>query len=161
VDNGDGQKQVDVPQKQGNAPKRRLRGHGQKLTRLQSVLIVNLLTCPTYAKAASKTGINEATVYRWLGLPAFQAAYRAARRKIIDAAVFKLAKLAGKAVDALERNLRCGDAGQEIRAALGVLEHVRGLASDELEERLGRLEERAGALPAAGVNGFHNGSIRR
>jgi hypothetical protein len=129
------------------------------MTRKMERVIAALLTEATYRKAAAKAGVSEPTLYRWLTLPAFQSAYRAARRKIIDAAVFKLSKLASKAVDALERNLRCGDAGQEIRAALGVLEHVRGLASDEMEERISRLEASANALPAA--NGFANGSIRR
>ena len=55
-----------------------MRGHGQKLTARQDALVAALLTAPTHADAAKKAGISEATLYRWLNLPAFQVAYRAA-----------------------------------------------------------------------------------
>jgi transposase-like protein len=53
-----------------------VRGHGQKLTSKQEVLIAALLTEPTYAAAAAKAGVSAATLYRWLQLPSFRTAYR-------------------------------------------------------------------------------------
>ncbi len=48
-----------------------LRGHGQKLMAKQEALIAALLTERTYSAAATKAGISEATLYRWLNRPAF------------------------------------------------------------------------------------------
>jgi hypothetical protein len=79
-----------------------------KLNRKQESLIAALLTEPTHAAAAVKAGVSEATLHRWLHLQEFQAAYRRARRDIVEAAVGRLQQTAAKAVEALERNLACG-----------------------------------------------------
>jgi hypothetical protein len=50
-----------------------------KLTRRQEALILALLSEPTHAAAAAKARVSEATLRRWLHLPAFRAAYRWAR----------------------------------------------------------------------------------
>jgi hypothetical protein len=94
-----------------------MKGHGQKLNRKQEALIAALLTEPTHAGAAAKAGVCEATLHRWLRLSEFQAAYRQARRGIVEAAIGRLKQTTGKAVEALDRNLTCGQAGNEIRAA--------------------------------------------
>jgi DNA-directed RNA polymerase specialized sigma24 family protein len=52
----------------------------QNLTDKQEAAIAALLTEPTYARAAAVAGISEGTLYRWLHLPAFRAAFRQARR---------------------------------------------------------------------------------
>src|SRR5438094_887680 len=61
-----------------------VRGHGQKLTSKQETLIAALLTEPTYAAAAAKAGVGTATLYRWMHLPEFRAAYRRARRELVE-----------------------------------------------------------------------------
>ncbi len=124
-----------------------MQGHGEKMTRKAEALIAALLTESTYGDAARKVGVNEATVYRWLARPEFQAAYRAARRRIVDVAVSRLSQLTSKAVGTLERNLTCGNPGAEIRSALGVLDHVGKLLGGEgLEEAVARLEKQLAAL---------------
>jgi hypothetical protein len=55
--------------------------------------------------------------------------------------VGRLQRSAGKAVEALERNLDCGHPGGEIRAALGILDHaVKAVELIDLAERVEELE---------------------
>jgi hypothetical protein len=84
---------------------------GSKLERQQEQAIAALLTEKTHAEAAARVGIAPATLQRWLLLPEFRSAYREARRQVVEAAVGRLQAASAKAVDALERNLTCGRAG--------------------------------------------------
>jgi hypothetical protein len=81
---------------------------GCKLGRKQEAAIAALLTERTHADAAAKAGISEATLARWLRVPAFIVAYRAARLRVVEAAIARLQRATGAAVRALTRNLRCG-----------------------------------------------------
>jgi hypothetical protein len=121
---------VTADDKQPKVPGQEPTGHGQKLTRKMEVLIGNLLTEPTYAEAARKTGISEPTLYRWLALPDFRKAYRDARRRIVEGAVGRLQAAAGTAVDTLLAVARDGKKdGDRVRAAVALLDHAfRGLA---------------------------------
>jgi hypothetical protein len=117
------------------------RGHGQKIGRKAQTLIANLLTEPTHAAAAQKTGIGLTTLHRWLNRPDFQREYRVARRRVVDHVVARLSALGSKAIAALARALDCGERGPELRAALGVLDNLRALATNgEIEERLAEIE---------------------
>lgn len=102
-----------------------------------------LLTTSTHKAAAEKAGIAERTLRGYLAAPAFLAMYRDARRRIVETAVGQLQQLCGQAVQALERNMACGRAAVEVRAALGVLEQAT--AAIELGDVLSRIE----ALEAA------------
>jgi hypothetical protein len=102
-----------------------------KLNRKQETLIAAMLTEPTLAAAAAKAGISPATLYRWQRSPEFQAAYEAASRRVVDGSVARLQRASDAAVEALERNLRCGKPAAEIRAALGILGQVSRLYLDE------------------------------
>jgi hypothetical protein len=110
-----------------------MRGHGQKLTRKQEALIAALLTEPTHAAAATKAGVSEATLHRWLHLPGFRAAYRRARRELVEGAVGRIQAAAGQAVDTLLAVAKGGakDADR-VRAAVALLTHAfRGLADTD------------------------------
>src|SRR5262245_26931544 len=72
------------------------------LTAKQESAIAAMLSTPTYAEAAKRAEISEASIYRWLGQPAFRAAFRQARRHLTEAAVAKVQAAAGQAVDVLE-----------------------------------------------------------
>src|SRR4051794_3849812 len=98
-------------------------GHGEKLTRKQEQAIGHLLTEATVADAAALAGVGVATLRRWLALPAFRNAYRAARRQVVEQAVARLQRAAERAVGRLEANLNCGVPQAEIRAAQVILEH--------------------------------------
>ena len=107
----------------------------RKLGRKQEALIASLLTEPTHAAAAAQAGVSEATVHRWLHLPGFQAAYRQARRQLVEGAVGRIQAATGQAVDTLLAVARGGakDADR-VRAAVALLDHaLRGLtAADAL-----------------------------
>jgi hypothetical protein len=121
-----------------------------KIGRKGGAVIAALLTEPTHAAAAAKAGVSEATVQRWLRDPAFAAAYRAARRAVVESAVGRLQQAAAKAVDALERNLTCGQAGAEIRAAVAVLDKAAwGVEFLDMAARLEDLERGLYTPPGA------------
>jgi hypothetical protein len=105
-------------------------GHGEKMSRRQEAAIAALLCEPTHAAAAAKAGIGEATLRRWLRLPAFAAAYRAARRELVEAAVGRIQAATGQAVDTLLDVAKDGAKdGDRVRAAVALLDHaLRGLA---------------------------------
>jgi hypothetical protein len=106
-----------------------MRGHGQKLNRKQEALIAALLTESTHAAAAARAGVSEATLHRWLRLPAFQGAYRRARRELVEGAVGRLQAAAGQAVETLLAVAKEGARdGDRVRAAVALLDHaLRGL----------------------------------
>ena len=106
-----------------------MKGHGQKLIRKQEALIAALLTEPTHAAAAATAGVSEATLHRWLRLPEFQAAYRRARRELVEAAVGRIQAATGQAVDTLLAVAKGGAKdGDRVRAAVALLDHAfRGL----------------------------------
>ena len=64
-----------------------MNGHGEKLTRKQEQAIALLLTESTLTAAATRCGVGESTLRRWLQDPEFNAAYRSARRSVVDAIV--------------------------------------------------------------------------
>lgn len=114
---------------------KQIKGHGQKLTSKQELLIAALLTEPTYAAAAFKARVAETTIYRWLELPRFRKAYRRARREIVEAAIGRIQAATGQAVETLVTIARQGRRdGDRIRASMALLDHAcRGLeASDTL-----------------------------
>jgi len=118
-------------------------GSSDSLTPRQHAAIAALLSERTHALAAEKAEVAEQTLRRWLADdPAFLAAYRSARRTIMDAVVGRLQQVAAAAVDALERNLTSGKSADQIRAAVAVLDHAaRGLELGDLMERVEELEQ--------------------
>jgi hypothetical protein len=107
-----------------------MRGHGQKLTRKQEALIAALLTEPTHADSATKAGVSEATLHRWLNLPDFRAAYRQARRELVEGAIGRIQAGTGQAVDTLLAIAKDGAKDSDrVRAAVALLDHaLRGLS---------------------------------
>jgi hypothetical protein len=109
-------------------------GHGQKITSKQEAVIAALLTEPTYALAAAKSGIGESTIYNWLRKPSFRAAYRQARRELLEYAVGRLQAASGQAVDTLLVVATHGRRDSDrVRAAVALLKHaMRGLEDADL-----------------------------
>ena len=124
-------------------------GHGEKEARTRERAIVALLTAPRLEDAARQCGASKSTLCRWLQDPAFQEAFRSARRQVLEAALSSLQEAAGAAVAALKRNLGCRKASVEVQAARAILDYaMRSVELLEMEERIRRLEasvsERAG-----------------
>jgi hypothetical protein len=121
-------------------------GHGDKLSRKQEQAIAALLTETTIAKAALKVKVGYRTLKGWLIQPAFRTAYRDARRELVDGALKLLQRAAEVAVKTLVNNLKAPRPVEQIRAALGILEHVQGLQVSDLAEQLAELKEEIEAL---------------
>jgi hypothetical protein len=121
------------------------KGHGERLSRKHEQAIVALLEQPTVEKAAQTVGVNEKTLRNWQKRPDFRAAFRAARREIVDGAITRLQQLTTGAVLALNRNLKCGKESVEVRTAQIVLEQsLRALELGDVLERVEELERRIG-----------------
>lgn len=118
-----------------------MNGHGQKLTRRFEVALAALLTEPTLAAAATKAGVSESTLARWLQRPDLRAAYRAARREIVESAIATLQRSTSEAVETLRRNLSNESASVQVRSAVAILEHAtRAIDRVDLLERIEALE---------------------
>ena len=128
-------------------------GKGGKRSRHEDAALAALLSEPTIEAAATKAGIGESTLLRWLAEPTFKARYRDARRQVVEAAVGRLQTVATKAVDTLERNLSCGIPAVEVGAAKSVLDQaVKAVELVDLAERIEALEQ-ASELAAARAGG--------
>jgi len=112
----------------------KVRGRGQELTAKQEILIAALLTEPTYAAAAAKAGVGQATLYRWLHLRDFRAAYRRARRELVESAIGRIQAASGQAVETLLTIARQSRRDSiRVRAAIALLDHAcRGLANADM-----------------------------
>ena len=118
-----------------------------KLTPKQERAIAALLARPTIEGAAEVLGINPATVHRWLGEPAFEAAYRTARRAAVTQAVTRLQQVSSGAVAVLVQVMAdtANPAGTRVSAAKTVLEFsFRAVELEDLAERIAALEAHAG-----------------
>ncbi len=129
-----------------------MKGHGEKLTRKQEQTIAALLSEGTVSAAAEKAGVGEVTLYRWLKLPDFRAAYREARRDVVEKSVAQLQQSSWAASTTLLRLLGSGSDSVRLRAATTILEQSnKGLEHLDFEERLAALEAAQGLDP--GVKG--------
>jgi hypothetical protein len=130
--------------------RKQVKGHGQKLTSKQEALIAALLTEPNYAAAAVKAGVSETTLYRWMHLPSFRAAYRQARCELVEGAIGRMQAAIGQSVETLQEIARHGRRdGDRIRAATALLEQAfRGLADADVLQGERQSEEAAKMNPA-------------
>jgi hypothetical protein len=119
------------------------RGHGDKLSRKQEQAIAALLTQPTVEAAARVADVSERALRKWLKLPEFKAAFAAARASLLERTVVLLLGATRKSVETLEINLSAERPGDQIRAAVAILEHAsRGVELLDLAERLAEVERR-------------------
>ncbi len=120
-------------------------GHGEKLGRKQEQAIAALLQWPTITAAANSLGIGEATLWRWLQDPEFEAQYRRARQAALDQAIAQIQQAASEAVETL-RTVQTdteAPASSRVTAAKTVLEMSFKLReAEEMETRITALEEK-------------------
>lgn len=117
------------------------------LTAKQHKAIAALLTEATMGAAAKKAGVGERTLYTWLSEPAFDSAYRTARRKAVQQAIGRLQQVSTAAVSVLVRVMANDQtaAGTRVLAAKTVLEFaIKAVELEDFEERLAALERQAG-----------------
>jgi DNA-binding NarL/FixJ family response regulator len=104
-------------------------------------LILALAGGATEREAAERAGVDEQTVHRRLADADFRRAVNQARDRMFDAARGRLAGLASKATETLQRLMESDRPSEALGAAKAVLEAGPRLRkSTECEERLSRLE---------------------
>ncbi|HWB07951.1 MAG TPA: helix-turn-helix domain-containing protein [Pirellulales bacterium] len=107
-------------------------------------LILALAAGATVREAAAQVGVSERTAYRRLADADFRRAVTEARERIFDAVRGRLAGLASKAAETLERLMESDKPAEALRAAKAVLElGPRLREATEREERVSRLEDAA------------------
>ena len=118
--------------------------NGGKRPQREDAALAALLSEPTIEAAATKAGIGESTLLRWMAEPAFKTRLRAARRSVVEGAIGRLQQATTQAVDALTRNLTCGTPSVEVGAAKGVLaQAIKAVELVDLAERIEALEQAA------------------
>jgi hypothetical protein len=81
-------------------------GQGEELSRAQETAMQALRAGSTFVQAAKLSGVNRATVYRWVqNNPAFRAAYNTWQRELTESARSRLLKLSELAVSVVEKAL--------------------------------------------------------
>ena len=121
-----------------------MKGSGENLSRKQEQAVAALLTEPTVAAAAERAGVSEVTLWRWLKLADFVAAYRAARRQVVEKAIAQLQQSSWAASTTLLKLLASNSDSVRLRAAVAILDQAnKGVELIDLEERLSVLEQQA------------------
>lgn len=130
----------------------------KKLSPKQARAVEAMMTEPTIRGAAEKAGIGHATIYRWLGDPAFVEALREVRSQAFERTMTLLAAAAEKAVEVLREILGDDEAAVRASAAIRIRAArcsldgmLRAHALIETEERLRRIEEQMESILNHGV----------
>ncbi len=101
-----------------------------------------LLSSGSIADAATRCGLNEKTLRRYLSDTDFQREYRAERRVVFEQNIVRLQSLHDGAVDALQRNLDCENPSVQVRSAQLIIEGCRkDFETLDILERIERLEQ--------------------
>ena len=120
-----------------------MKGHGEKLSRKQEEAIAALLTEATVTAAAERVGVAEVTLWRWLKRDDFLAAYRTARREVVEKATAQLQQGSWAAATTLLKLLAASSESVRLRAATAILDQAnKGLDVLDFEERLAEVERR-------------------
>ena len=94
---------LERPQTAPGGRPRATKGHGAKTAATREQAILALLSERTIGRAATRVGIGERTLRRWLVEDAaFLTEYEAARQATFRAAMTRIASLTARAVEALE-----------------------------------------------------------
>lgn len=92
------------------------------LTPKQRSAVEALLAAPSRAAAAAACGVSERTLLRWIKLPAFATAYRAAARAQFTDAQAQLKAASRDAAEVLRGALNGDDPALRVRAAAAILD---------------------------------------
>jgi transposase-like protein len=121
-------------------------GHGSKLGHKKEQAIAALLTQRNVEEAARAAGIGTTTLFRWLQVPEFDAAYRKARRDVYSQSRARLQQACGAAVSTLLKVMvdPSTPASTRVRAADSVLGHAaKAIEIEDIEVRVADLERAA------------------
>lgn len=118
---------------------------GVKENLKEEIFFLNLLGEPTVRAAAAKTGISEATAYRWVKNPEFRKKYREACLDAVQMAIHKLQLAVGPSVDILLEVIldRKSPANARVNAVRAVWEiALKGIAFENMLGRIEQLEQK-------------------
>ena len=94
--------------------------------------IAALMVCSSQTEAATKAGISEVTLWRWMKKAEFRRQYEDARGQIVEQARRVLQQSTEAAVATLRRNLGCGFRAAENLAAKIILERAEKIIGFEV-----------------------------
>lgn len=121
-------------------------GHGSKLGRKQEEAIAALLTQRNIDEAASAARVGTRTLLRWMKIPEFDAAYRAARRQAYGQSISRLQQATTAAATTLLKTLvdPATPASVKVRAAEAIFNHAeKAIEVEDIDARLRELEQAA------------------
>jgi hypothetical protein len=113
------------------------------LSASQQRAIFALLACPSIVEAAKQAKVSEATLHRWLRLPAFHEAYTAARQQLSRHAIGALQRAVHTAVTTLEgvmTNPKVAAATRAYAARTTLETALRAAEIESIEGRLAAIE---------------------
>lgn len=116
--------------------------------------IAALLSAPSVKKAAEEIGVTERTIFSWLKIPAFKAAYRETQRETFKHSIAITQKYLPHAVQTLVQVMVDKNAKESARvsAATALMKYGReSIELDEVVERVEKLEADAAAREKAGA----------
>ena len=123
-----------------------MKGHGTQFGRKKEAAITALLTQRNIEEAARATGVAPNTLLKWLKLPAFQSAYREARRDVFGQAVARLQQGTSAAATTLLKMMidPATPASVRVRAAEAIFHHAaKAIEIEDIEVRVAELERAA------------------
>ena len=123
-----------------------MKGHGSKIGRKQDDAIVALLTQRNNEEAARAADISVSTLLRWMNQPAFDKAFRDAKRNAFAQTIARLHHLSSAAVSTLGRIMLDPEtpASTRVRAADSILDHtIKAIEIEDIEARVSDLERAA------------------
>jgi AcrR family transcriptional regulator len=104
-------------------------------------LLIALIETSSIREAAKKSGIGEATIYRYLQDKDFLAEYRNARRQTVESAIAQMQNAASEAVERLKELQYCENPAVAARCAQIIFENsIKGLETTDILQRLETLE---------------------
>ena len=121
-------------------------GNGRNLRPKQEEAILALLTTTNVEQAARAAKIGPRTLYRWQQEPAFDKAYRKARRDAFGQGTARLQQASGAAVSSILKIMvdQHAAASTRLRAAELVLTHgAKAIEIEDVEARVSELERAA------------------
>lgn len=120
---------------------------GRRLTPKQEAGIAALLTERSYSAAATKVGVSRATLYRWLDLPKFKAAYRLACRDLVATPLARIQAATGGVVTTMvDIALNGKRESDRLRAGKILLDMAQRIRADADDQAPGRAPASAGEV---------------
>ncbi|MBA4121490.1 MAG: hypothetical protein H0X72_03365 [Acidobacteria bacterium] len=104
-------------------------------------ILIALIETPSIREASKKSGIGEATIYRYLQDKDFLAEYRNARRQTVESAIAQMQSAASEAVERLKELQYCENPAVAARCAQIIFENsIKGMETTDILQRLEMLE---------------------